>query len=76
MAKPSAVDLWRQAGGGTNAYSAEEYRRLMLEHGLLVPLAPGEVAEPLPCGWPKRRRSADPGELMEEPDLYPTSGGE
>lgn len=47
MTRPSPVDLWRQAGGGTPEYSADEYRRLMVEHGLLVP----GPAEPLPCGW-------------------------
>jgi hypothetical protein len=36
-------ELWQQAGG-----DAEEYRRLMREHGHLVPGEP----EPLPCGWP------------------------
>lgn len=48
--KPSAYDLWVQAKG-----DGAEYRRLMLEHGLLIPLKPGEVAEPLPCGWPRRK---------------------
>lgn len=44
---PSPVDLWQQAGGGTDAFSRDEYRRLLLEHGLVVPGRP----EPLPCGW-------------------------
>lgn len=53
--------LWRQAGGGTPMYDRAEYRRLMTEAGLIIPLAPGETAEPLPCGWPVRR-VADEGE--------------
>lgn len=53
--KPSPEELWRQAGGGTEQFSGERYRELMIEHGLLVPLQPGEKAEPLPCGWPHRR---------------------
>lgn len=44
---PSPVDLYRQAGG-----DRAEYRRLLMEHGLIIPPAPGEAAEPLPCGWP------------------------
>lgn len=47
MTRPSPVDLWRQAGGGTPTYSADGYRRLLREHGLLV----DGPAEPLPCGW-------------------------
>jgi hypothetical protein len=35
--QPSPFELWRQAGGGTPAYSATEYHRLMVEHGHLVP---------------------------------------
>lgn len=53
--KPSAHDLWKQAGGGTPNYDRAEYHRLAVEHGLLIPLAPGEKAEPLPCEWPQRR---------------------
>jgi YspA, cpYpsA-related SLOG family len=41
--QPSPFELWQQAGG-----NPEEYRRLMREHGHLVPGKP----EPLPCGWP------------------------
>jgi hypothetical protein len=44
--RPSPFELWQQAGG-----DAEEYRRLMREHGHLVPGMP----QPLPCGWPDRR---------------------
>jgi hypothetical protein len=50
VSTPSAYELWEQAGG-----DGDEYRRLMIEHGLLIPLKPGEKAEPLPCGWPRRR---------------------
>jgi len=48
--KPSAYDLWVQAGGDRDLY-----RELLLERGLLIPLKPGETAEPLPCGWPWRK---------------------
>jgi hypothetical protein len=43
-AHPSPLELWEQAGE-----DAEEYRRLMREHGHLVPGTP----QPLPCGWPR-----------------------
>lgn len=56
MSGPSAYDLWKQAGGGTPEFSRERYRELMLEHGLLIPLKPGEKPEPLPCGWPNNKR--------------------
>lgn len=59
MSQPSAHELWKQAGGGTDRFDRDEYRRLMVEHGLLIPLAPGEKAEPLPCGWPHRRDSKE-----------------
>ncbi len=35
--RPGPYELWRQAGGGTPTYSAEEYHRLMVSHGHLVP---------------------------------------
>jgi len=66
MVKPSAHELWQQAGGGTPLYDKATYQRLLREHGLLLPGPP----EPLPCGWPTTRRRHDPGALMEEPDLY------
>jgi hypothetical protein len=44
--RPAPFELWQQAGG-----DAEEYRRLLREHGHLVPGKP----EPLPCGWPAAR---------------------
>ena len=66
MPDVSAYDLWRQAGGGTSAYNQAEYQRLLREHGLVRDLAPGETAEPLPCGWPKTRRTA-PNPLDDEP---------
>lgn len=47
--RPSPFELWQQAGG-----DAEEYRRLMREHGHLVPGTP----EALPCGWPGNRVTA------------------
>ncbi len=62
---PTPGELWKRAGGGTPAYSRERYRELMIEHGFMVPLKPGEKAEPLPCGWPRRRiadAEAEPGE--------------
>lgn len=52
---PEPYDLWKQAGGGTKSFDRERYRDLMIEHGLLIPLEPGEAPEPLPCGWPHRR---------------------
>jgi hypothetical protein len=63
--KPSLYELWKQAGGGTDAYSAGRYRELMSEHGVL--LMPGDdgydqAARTLPCGWPgparQRKREA------------------
>lgn len=53
--QPTAYDLWIQAGGGTAEFTPERYRELMIQHGLLVPLKPGEKAEPVPCGWPAGR---------------------
>ncbi len=35
--RPGPYELWRQAGGGTPTYSAEEHHRLMVEHGHFVP---------------------------------------
>lgn len=63
--KPSPHELWKQAGGETDAFDRGRYRELLLEHGHLVPLAPGEKAAPLPCGWPRVRAQdvlADPTE--------------
>jgi hypothetical protein len=59
VATPSPYDLWKQAGGETDAFDKAEYRRLLVEHGHLVPLAPGEMAPPLPCGWPTYRFADD-----------------
>ena len=56
MSDVSAYGLWKQAGGETPAFDRDEYVRLMIEHGLLIPLKPGEKAEPLPCGWPGPQR--------------------
>ncbi len=63
MTKPSAYDLWRQANG-----DSAEYRRLMVEHGLLIPLKPGEKAEPLPCGWPTRSSNPEIVAMYDEED--------
>jgi hypothetical protein len=57
--KPGPYELWKQAGGGTDAYDRQRYRALLIEHGHLVPSAPGEKAEPLPCGWPHNRYPDD-----------------
>lgn len=56
---PSPYELWKLAGGETDAYDKAEYRRLLTEHGHLVSLAPGEKAQPLPCGWPANRYPED-----------------
>ncbi len=55
--EPSPLDLWRQAGGGTEHYDRQRYLDLMREHGMI--LAPGdegcgEASADLPCGWPHR----------------------
>ncbi len=60
--RPSAYDLWRQAGGGTEDYDRAAYRDLLREHGHLVPLdwyRPGEQPATLPCGWPDKREAGD-----------------
>jgi hypothetical protein len=44
--RPPPFELWQQAGE-----DPQEYRRLMRQHGHLVPGKP----EPLPCGWPRPR---------------------
>lgn len=63
MTTSDPYTLWKQAGGGTPSYERAEYLRLMTEAGLLIPLVPGEKAEPLPCGWPLRRvTDSDPAE--------------
>ena len=51
--RPSAMELWRQAGGGTPQYDRARYRQLLIEHGHLVPGEPS----PLPCGWRPREPS-------------------
>lgn len=66
MSKPSAYALWKQAGGETDRFDRDEYRRLMVEHGLLIPLEPNEKAEPLPCGWPHHTPDMTHGEATEE----------
>jgi hypothetical protein len=48
---PSPVDLWNQANG-----DRDEYRRLLFDHGMLVP----GKAEPLPCGWTPGGRHEPP----------------
>jgi hypothetical protein len=47
---PSPYELWVEA-----KEDPVRYRQLMRDHGLLIPLDPGEKPEPLPCGWPHRR---------------------
>lgn len=55
MTTPTPSELWQQSGE-----NGDEYRRLMREHGHMVPLKPGETAQPLPCGWPTRRVADSP----------------
>ncbi len=50
--RPSPYALYLLAGGGTPDYDWTRYRALLIEYGHLIPLAPGETAQPLPCGWP------------------------
>lgn len=59
MSTPSPYELWKQAGGETDAFDKVRYRESLIEHGHLVPLTPGESAQPLPCGWPKNRYRPD-----------------
>jgi len=52
--KPSPMELWKQAGGGTGDYDQQRYRDLMHEHGHL--LRPGDDgyeqgSRTLACGW-------------------------
>lgn len=65
--QPSPYDLWTQAGGGTGHFDRQRYRDLLVEHGHLVPLAPWEKPEPLPCGWPGRRGADDPAPTTGAP---------
>jgi hypothetical protein len=51
--RPSPFQLWKQAGGGTDAYDRGEYLRLMARHGHLgasgqhhVTRRPGETRRP------------------------------
>ncbi len=61
--RPGPAELWRQAGGGTPGFSRDRYRELLIAHGHIIPLSPGETAEPLPCGWPgPMRDDFDPEE--------------
>jgi hypothetical protein len=57
--EPTPAELWKQAGGETDAFDRDRYRALLIEHGHLVPLAPGKKAQPLPCGWPGKRYTDD-----------------
>lgn len=59
MPEPTPHELWRQAGGETDAFDRDRYRALLIQYGHLVPLAPGEQAQPLPCGWPAKRYPDD-----------------
>lgn len=52
--KATPHELWEQAGGGTPAYSRDEYLRLLRQHGHL--LKPGDEGyeqgvRSAPCGW-------------------------
>ena len=63
MTAPSPVQLWREAGGGTDRYDPERYKALMRQRGHL--LRPGDDgyeqgSRDLPCGWPGNQRDADP----------------
>ena len=51
--RPSPYELYLQADGDTPDYDRDRYRELLIAHGHLVPLALGETAEPLACGWPR-----------------------
>lgn len=53
--RPSPYELWKQAGGEDDSFDKQRYRELLIEHGHLVPLTPGEKLRPLPCGWPNDR---------------------
>lgn len=71
MTAPSPYELWKQAGGQTDAFDKAKYRHLLIAHGLLVPLAPGEKAQPLPCGWlanryPENRQWLETAHLTAE----------
>lgn len=56
---PSPYDLWKQAGGEDDSFDKQRYRDLLTEHGHLRPVRAGEIAEPLPCGWPNNRYPDD-----------------
>jgi hypothetical protein len=57
--QPTPYELWKQACGETDAFDKQRYRELLTEHGYIRPLAPGEMAAPLPCGWPTNRYPDD-----------------
>lgn len=62
--RPSPAKLWQQAGGETPAYDAGTYRKLLRDHGHLVPGKP----EALPCGWtPGRRSTGTPVPSIDPP---------
>lgn len=51
MSKPTLYECWVKAGGNTADFDRDRYRELLIEHGHLVPAAPGQDKN-LPCGWP------------------------
>lgn len=55
--RPSPVELWHQAGG-----DGAEYRRLLVEHGHLVPREPGDTSPMFACGYepPEHRACRQP----------------
>jgi hypothetical protein len=57
--RPSPYELWKQAGGEDDSFDRQRYRQLLIEHGHLGALAPGELMKPLPCGWPTNRYPED-----------------
>jgi hypothetical protein len=54
MGKPSPFELWQQANG-----DADEYRRLLREHGHLIDREPGDDSPLLPCGWTPKHPVAE-----------------
>lgn len=48
---PTPRELWEQSEG-----DPDEYRRLMIEHGMIVKREPGDKSPVLPC------RDVDPGD--------------
>ena len=53
MSEREVRELWIEAGGGTDMFDAEHFKRLMIEEGHLIPRTePRELGDDvLPCGW-------------------------